>query len=709
LSLSPDAFRNELYASTVAASLDDLTFTSVISHHVELKPLGQKLEDDAAGSDAALEALKSSLASFEQEKQANQSNIVQSILPATSGRHQAKRHKRSLLGPVPLPSPALSAAATPRLGPSQTSEPLNDAEVRLRALRTPIIHLLAIRPASTASIVSKTHIPKEDIENILQKIARKENGHWKLIDRAYKELDIWKFGYSSKDERQAATDNAIRAYDRLRIGKEEKIWQLLLPKEDRGKGIILSRLGASHANRGLTPNHTGSPLLHPEGDEKAASTMNTPRLGGSAPRPGSSKADVTKRLLSKDPKKRALEEAKEKKRKEREAAREAAASERQVAKPAKRAVAKKPNPKVKSAEIVHSSDDESGEEGEVKEEIKRADSKVEPRKPEVPKGKTSSGIASSPDSSDNAAKRSAKAAAKHTPDPAKSIAALASKAAKSGVAGKTTPKPVNGLSALSSQQRAQRSPSKTDSRPNVPSPLGAARPRVASDMSDRTALGVQRLKQGAGTPLGLGISNGARKRQDTVTSTTSSGSDRKRHETNGEKQQKPLTNGISKPKVPASNGVSHTSEGGMKRKAEDLPAMMANGGPVTKHRKTESTSSSSQSQKSRASSTAPAQNTAHTSPEASFDGGGGSSSDSAASVLDTITFTQGVNLAEKFRDVYYPAYARLYDAQAAKDAKGEVVSPDERDHLLAMHRRLQQMKREIEVASQRDYASPKNG
>merc|ERR1712072_1363413 len=102
-------------------------------------------------------------------------------------------------------------------------------------------------------------------------------------------------------------------------------------------------------------------------------------------------------------------------------------------------------------------------------------------------------------------------------------------------------------------------------------------------------------------------------------------------------------------------------------------------------------------QKSHSGSTGTAQSTARTSPE----GAEGRGSDSTGSVLDSVTYSQGVNMAEKFRDDYYPAYTKLYDEQAAKEAKGEVITKDERERLWAMHRRLEQMKREIEIASQR--------
>lgn len=682
----------------------------MVSHRADIKSIDREVGEDTAGSDAALAALQNSLASFEQEKQAKQSNIVHSVLPTPKNRFDAARkHKRSLLSTSSFTSPTISAPTTPRLDPAPTSDPLTDAQARLRALKIPLIHFLALRPATTERIVQTTNIPKADLENILAKIARQEDGKWKLVERAYKDLDIWNFKYSTSDDRTLAVENAIRAFDRLRIGKDEKIWQQLLPKEDRGKGILLSRLGAGQANRAPTPNHAASPLLHGERAEEGRmlSAANTPRLGASTPRPGSSKGDVMKRLLSKDPKRRTAEAAKEKKRKEREANREAAASDREAARAAKRLTPKMANPKIKSAEIVLSSDDESGEEGEVKEgEIKRVDSKMSPEKPKLAGKLSKASSASSPDSSDGLSKSKVhadKSKVRGTPDPAKSIASLASKAAKSAVTGKTTPHTTNGLSAPNSQQKIQRSPSKVaDSRPHVPSPLGAARPRVASDVSDRAAVGIQRKKQDPSTPRGLGITNSIKKRQSTVTSAASSGSDRKQSEEETAASQKRVAlNEITSPPTHLTNGVARKSEtAGIKRKAgSSTTTVQDDGGDghAPKHCKTVSVSS--QSQKSQRTS----MTTAQTSPDATtFDSSAGSGSDSAASVLDTITYTQGVNLAEKFRDVYYPAYAQMYDAQAAKRAKGEEVSKEEAERLWAMHRRLEQLKREIQTAALRE-------
>ncbi|KAK0337840.1 hypothetical protein LTR91_010807 [Friedmanniomyces endolithicus] len=696
LTLSTDAFRNELYVSTSAGSLVDLQFAGLLSHRAVVQHQDRKPAEGETGTDEALAALRSTLASFKQEKHDNQTNIEKGLVAVPKGRvSAAKKHGRpGSAGGLSLAS--FSPSTTPLRSPAPTSAPVSASDMMLNAMRTPILHLLAMKPATVENIRVKTHIPRADLDGILQRIARKVDGEWQLADRSYKDLDVWKFGYCSEEDRQSAIDSAVRAYDRLRIGKEEKVWQLLLSEEQRGKGIVLSRLhsaGQVNLNGRMTPNAAAC-------DSQPNSRANTPTIGPSTPRPGSSKGDVMKRILTaKDPKKvRAVEEAKEKKRKESERAREAAASDRETAKATKRQAVKKVQSKIKSAEIVQSSDDGSGEEGEVRDdhEAKRVILKTSPNKPGP--NRERSKVKTPPDSSSDGPSAGTKR--KEPPNAAKSIASLANKAAKTSASTDKVSTPrttTNGLSAPLSHHQSQRSPQKHDSKPSVPSPLGAARPRVASDVTNR-GIGARHAKPGAATPLGLGITNGARKRHDTVTGTESAipnGYDKTRDDGKGVERaaSRPAVSGT--PKAMASNTPKMAPSGkpnGVKRPAEDPPEESA-----AKHRKT--TSTSSQSQMSHNTSSATTQSTARTSPDATFDSG---SSDSAASVLDTITYTQGVTLAEKFRDQYYPAYAAMYDAQAAREVKGEVVGSEERERLWAMHRRLEQMKREIRVAGERE-------
>lgn len=723
--MSPDAFRNELYLSS---SPNEFHFDTVITHRAEINANATK-EPDTAGADAALAALQNSMASYEQEKKAKSTTISENVLPEYRNRFEAaKKQKRGgLLGMTNsgASSPSLSAVGTPRLGTAVTSAP-SDSAIRTQAMRTPIIHLLALKPISTEEIMSQTHIPKSELEPIVSKVAQHVDGKWKLLDRAYKELDVWDFGYRTQENRQSAIDNAIRAYDRQRIAKEEKLWQMLLPKEERGKGKVLSKLhiGTGQPNKGLTPNWVPSPRPDEDDEERPpASSGNTPRPGASGtPKLGTAKSggtNMTKRLLAKDPKKaRAAEEAKEQKKR----AREAAASDREGA-PAKRqrttaaATAAKVSSKIKSAELVHSSDDEDGEDGEIKEAPAKAagsTSKVSATAAKAstkPKPRPATN-GTSPDSSDahvkvpNAASKSSAAVKSRTGTPVtKASASPALKATKAATAGKSTPL-ANSTSASQpqSQHKSQLSPSKHNARPHVPSPLGAARPRVASDVSDRSAVGVQRRKQGADTPKGLGIttgSSGIRKRQDTVTSResfTSSDGDRKRAVSSTvDKARRPAPGGNGTPK-PApgttTNGVARRPDNnGLKRKAADTTPQTT----APKHRKTESASSASQRSHS-SSITTSVSTTTGTSPDAVFDSG---SSDS--SVMDSyhhITYQQGVSMAQRFKE-FYPQYGRLYDAIAEKQEKGETVTKGERERLWGMHEELKRMKEAIEVASKR--------
>ena len=65
---------------------------------------------------------------------------------------------------------------------------------------------------------------------------------WTLNDKAFKELDVWNFDYPNQDDRQLAINCALSAFDRMRSSTQEKVWDMLLPKNERGKGKILSNL-----------------------------------------------------------------------------------------------------------------------------------------------------------------------------------------------------------------------------------------------------------------------------------------------------------------------------------------------------------------------------------------------------------------------------------------------------------------------------------
>ena len=669
-----------------------------MSHRAEIKAEKSRASDDTAGSDAALATLTSTLASLKQEKEAKQVNITKTFIPPPKSRYDAARkeklmHKNSRPGLNSGARPAnphVSTISPPHLGAAPTSAPTSEEDLKLRAMKTPVVHLLAIEAVRSEEIANRTHIPKEDLEDILRRVGKQDEAcKWHLSDKAYKDLDVFQFDYPSEEQRQAAINNAARAYDRMRIEKGNQLWQLLLPKEERGKGKTLSRLHleGGQVNRGLTPSHQPSPMLHVDynNDSRAASVANTPKMGPSTPRPGSSTGDVKKRLLAKDPQKaRAAENAKEKKRKEREVA----ASDREGGKPAKKQATKKAN--VKSEEIVYSSDDESDDEPIKPKAAQRVQSSPEKEKAKpTPKAKSKAASSTSPDSSDTALKD--KAAAKPTAKPkpaARPIDPPETKAKKPTTTGKATPQAANNLSAPNSQQRTQRSPSNPGNRPSIPSPLGAERPRVASDVSDKTAVGVQKIRQSADASKGLGITNGVKKTQENAVKAgfaTSNKTNNKSDDIKSTEQlQKGSANGTETRK-PLVNGTSQQANAGVKRKAEES-ASQQEGGSTPKLRKMESTSAEVHKPQSKPDSTPIG--TDNISPEGPFDAGSGS--DGVDSVLDSIN--------EHF-EKYFPAYSKEYDAQEAMMAKGEKVSKEDKLKLLEVHESLGRMLKEYEAAS----------
>ena len=54
---------------------------------------------------------------------------------------------------------------------------------------------------------------------------------------------MWNFPYKNEDDRKGAIERAIAAFDRQRISVSDPLWQKLLPKDERGKGKVLSKLG----------------------------------------------------------------------------------------------------------------------------------------------------------------------------------------------------------------------------------------------------------------------------------------------------------------------------------------------------------------------------------------------------------------------------------------------------------------------------------
>ena len=267
-------------------------------------------------------------------------------------------------------SPSLGASRTPRQKPIMSiSIPTDAKSQKEQAVKTPLFHLLAIRAVSKNWLVKETKCSSEECEAVLEKYgkpSRLDASKYDLSDRGFKELDIWSFPYKSDSERQGAIDHAISAFDRMRVPREEKIWQLLLPKAERNKGIFLSKLQLNNGSM----QKVSTPLINVEqtdgarkegsDDDQRGRLVPSDADSGARSEPIkrkkiSEKEAQSKRLLSKNPKK-ATEAAKAKESKL--AAKENKSSaKKETIKETSKSTAPSAA-KVKSTEFVHESDED---------------------------------------------------------------------------------------------------------------------------------------------------------------------------------------------------------------------------------------------------------------------------------------------------------------------------------------------------------------
>lgn len=174
-------------------------------------------------------------------------------------------------------SPSLGAASSPHQLVAVTSEPpIEDAKAqRAKAIRTPLIHFLAVRPVSQKYLVQTLHCDEDDCVEVLMKVGkpyRLDPDKWDLSDKAFKELDVWHFQYKTADDRQLAIDRAISSFDRSRLPRSHPLWQKLLPFHERGKGKVLSNLNLNDPNA----QRVTTPRIHVQSTEDTAAARQTP-------------------------------------------------------------------------------------------------------------------------------------------------------------------------------------------------------------------------------------------------------------------------------------------------------------------------------------------------------------------------------------------------------------------------------------------------
>ena len=240
------------------------------------------------------------------------------------------------------------------------------AQKQIETIRTPLIHLLAMRTLSAKYLAQKLNCPQDIVEQALEKVgrpARIDPQKKELNDKTYKDLDVWAFNYPDPSDRDNAIQRSIAAFDRMRMSQEDPKWQMLYPKEERNKGNTLSRL--NHLAKGAIQQST-TPRIHVQQPEETVDEKTMKDLSGESDQKGhltpkgsepmarskssdqikkkkvSEKEAQTKRLLSNGPKK-ITAEAKEKE-----------------AHPAVKRGGSKKGPAPKSEEFVRDSDEEDG-------------------------------------------------------------------------------------------------------------------------------------------------------------------------------------------------------------------------------------------------------------------------------------------------------------------------------------------------------------
>ncbi|GAM41781.1 hypothetical protein TCE0_042r15164 [Talaromyces pinophilus] len=250
-----ETHRSELY-KTSDDDRENLYFSGVLSHSLEV----QKAKEATAATDEALATLEQSLSAFERGKESKKTQLVnlkpddrrsRSKVPLSKIDLDKERFfkNRSISG-----SPSLGAirspASVPALTPTSVPSSQNKRKARQDALKTPFIHLLAVRPVSVKYLAQTTRSSQEDCLELARKYGvenRIDPSKFNLKDKSYKELDIWNFPYPNESDRTSAIENAISAFDRQRVSTSDKLWQMLNSKEERAKGICKSRLNLKTA------------------------------------------------------------------------------------------------------------------------------------------------------------------------------------------------------------------------------------------------------------------------------------------------------------------------------------------------------------------------------------------------------------------------------------------------------------------------------
>ncbi|KAF9875897.1 hypothetical protein CkaCkLH20_06829 [Colletotrichum karsti] len=270
----------------------------------------------SSGMDSDTENLQNSINAAKAQKK--QSQVMDRPLPTkkTTGKTAKSKLLSSMAsygnggGKSSPASPALVAVSSPSTNPVFSSS--QQVVEKFKEQRSMIVHELAVQDRPEDYLSDLWEGKDDEFKPALEKVAQfeKDTQKWALRKNYWRELDVWKYDYDTQDTRQKAIDNAIRQFDKMRLATTEPEWQKLLPREERGKGKILSKLQANIAKASAAPPPKIK-VQEPADDEEDVLKMKggeTMSRSSSNPLPAKPKkaADTTaKRLLSTNPKKAA--------------------------------------------------------------------------------------------------------------------------------------------------------------------------------------------------------------------------------------------------------------------------------------------------------------------------------------------------------------------------------------------------------------------
>ncbi|KAJ6188763.1 hypothetical protein N7519_003671 [Penicillium mononematosum] len=318
----PETHRSEIYHSS--SDKESLYFTGVLSHSLEV----EKAKNATAATDQALAELEEKLNAHERGKESKKTHLISHPDELKALRGSKSGYK----GPttrVELEKDRFLKTAANR---SLTASPI------LGAPKFPFIHLLAVRAVSAKFLARQTRSTIEDCTALGEKFGvlnRINPEKYDLKDKVYKDLDLFGFNYTEED-RKEAIENSISAFDRMRISRSDKLWQTLLPKSERGKGKCLSRL-----NLRTGPPQKPAPLAKSNGEDSGKDN-ETDRATK-----GSKTTSTAQKARDKDPTKRPTKTKN--------------TNSTLTGRVTKKTGGKAPvkvDSKIKSAEFVHSSDDD---------------------------------------------------------------------------------------------------------------------------------------------------------------------------------------------------------------------------------------------------------------------------------------------------------------------------------------------------------------